>query len=180
MHVFQWSFPVVAWPPKRPCKMWSTILDKVKFCLFAWAYSGNIGFIINKKYWFWLQYIVKVIQICGCGCNFIKRPITHYNDVIMSTMASQITSLTVVYSTVYSRTYQRKHQSSASLASVRGIYRWPVNSPHKFPVTWKTVPFDDVIMSINRPITIVSNWEKTVHWTKHYTDNIFNIQHRYT
>ena len=41
---------------------------------------------------------------------------------------------------------QRKHQSSASLAFVRGIHRWPVNSPHKGPVTWKTFPFDDVIM----------------------------------
>ena len=44
----------------------------------------------------------------------------HYNDVIMSTMASQITSLTIVYTTVYSGADQRKHQSSASLAFVRG------------------------------------------------------------
>ena len=58
----------------------------------------------------------------------------HYNDVIMSTMASQITSLTIVYSTVYSDTDERKHQSSASLAFVRGIHRRPVNSPHKWPV----------------------------------------------
>ena len=42
----------------------------------------------------------------------------HYNDVIMGTIASQITSLTVVYSTVYSDADQRKHQSSASLAFV--------------------------------------------------------------
>ena len=48
---------------------------------------------------------------------------THYNDVIMTTMASQITSLTVVYSTVYSDADQRKHQSSASLAFVWGIHR---------------------------------------------------------
>ena len=41
---------------------------------------------------------------------------------------------------------QRKHQSSASLAFVRGIHRWPVNSPHKGPVTRKIYPFDDVIM----------------------------------
>ena len=47
----------------------------------------------------------------------------HYNDVIMTTMASQITSLTVVYSTVYSDADQRKHQSSASLAFVWGIHR---------------------------------------------------------
>ena len=41
---------------------------------------------------------------------------THYNDVIMSSLPSQITSLAIVYSAVYSRTDQRKHQSSASLA----------------------------------------------------------------
>ena len=61
-------------------------------------------------------------------------------------MASQITSLTVVYSTVYSGVYQRKHQSSASLAFVWGIHRGPVNSPQKWPVTRKMFPFDDVIM----------------------------------
>ena len=54
----------------------------------------------------------------------------HCNDVIMGAMASQITSLTIVYSTVYSDADQRKHQSSASLTFV-----WPVNFPHKWPVT---------------------------------------------
>ena len=41
---------------------------------------------------------------------------------------------------------KEKHQRSASLAFVRGIHRWPVNSPHKWPVTRKMFPFDDVIM----------------------------------
>ena len=41
---------------------------------------------------------------------------------------------------------QRKHQSSASLAFVRGIHRWPVNSPHKWPVTRKMLPYDDINM----------------------------------
>ena len=54
--------------------------------------------------------------------------IVHCNDVIMSAMASQITSLTIVYSTVYSDANQRKHHSHGSLAFVRGIHRWPVNS----------------------------------------------------
>ena len=48
----------------------------------------------------------------------------HYIAVIMITMASQITSLTVVYSIVYSGADQRKHQSSASLAFVRGSHRY--------------------------------------------------------
>ena len=70
----------------------------------------------------------------------------HYTDVIMNTIASQIISLTIVYSTVYSDADQRKYQSSASLAFVRGIHRRAVNSPHKWPVTRKMFPFDDVIM----------------------------------
>ena len=70
----------------------------------------------------------------------------HYCDVIMSPTTSQITSLTIVYSIVYSGTDQRIHQNSASLAFVRGIHRRPVNSPHKWPVTRKMFPFDDVIM----------------------------------
>ena len=64
----------------------------------------------------------------------------------MGAMASQITSLTIVYSIVYSDADQRKHQSSASLAFVRGIHRGPMNSPHKWPVTRSIIPFDDVII----------------------------------
>ena len=64
----------------------------------------------------------------------------------MGAMASQITSLTIVYSTVYSGADQRKHQTSASLAFVRVIHRWSVNCPHKWPVTRKMLPFVDVIM----------------------------------
>ena len=70
------------------------------------------------------------------------KPSYHYGDVIMGAMASQITSLTIVYSNVYSGADQRKHQSSASLTFVWGIDRWPVNSPYKEPVTWKMFPFD--------------------------------------
>ena len=65
----------------------------------------------------------------------------------MGTIASQITSLTIVYSTIYSDADQRKHQSSASVVFVRGIHRGPVNSPHKFLVTRKMFPFDDIIMT---------------------------------
>ena len=75
--------------------------------------------------------------------------IEHYDDVIMGTIASQTTSLTIVYLSVYSDANERKHQSYASLAFVRGIHRGPVNSPHKWPVTRKMFPFDDVIMIWN-------------------------------
>ena len=70
----------------------------------------------------------------------------YYNEVIMSTMASQFTSLTIVYSTVYSRADERKRQSPASLAFVMGIHRWPMNFSHKGSVTREMFPFDDVTM----------------------------------
>ena len=78
--------------------------------------------------------------------NISKIIVIHYCDVIMDAMASQITSLAIVYSTLYSCVAQRKHQSSASLAFVRGIHRWQVNSPHKWPVTRKMFSFDNVIV----------------------------------
>ena len=93
------------------------------------------------------KWVVNVL--CG-RCPRRRHPSgkirVHYNDVIMSTMASQITSLTIVYSSVYPGADQRTHQSSALLAFVRGIHQWPVNSPHKGPVTRKIFLFDDVIM----------------------------------
>ena len=61
-------------------------------------------------------------------------------------MASRITSLTIVYSTLNSGADERKYQSSTSLAFMWGIHRSPVNSPHKWPITMKMFPFDDVIM----------------------------------
>ena len=75
-------------------------------------------------------------------CSLLR----HYCDVIMGAIASQITGVSIVFSTVCSGADQRKHQSSASLVFVRGIHRGPVNSPHKGPVTRKMFPFDDVIM----------------------------------
>ena len=73
------------------------------------------------------------------------EPGAQYSDVIMSAMATQITGVSTVSSVVCSGAHQREHESSALLPSVRGIHRWPVDSPHKGPVTRKMLPFDDVI-----------------------------------
>ena len=75
-----------------------------------------------------------------------QNGVKHYRDVILGAMASQFTSLTIVYSTVYLGADRSKHQSSASLAFVRGIHRSPLNCPHKCPVTRKMFSFDDVIL----------------------------------
>ena len=81
-------------------------------------------------------------------CHNHKR---HNYDVIMDTIASQITSLTIAYSTVYSDADQSKYQSSASLAFVREMAsKWP----HKWPVTRKMFPFDDVIMDYSSRVSM--------------------------
>ena len=77
-------------------------------------------------------------------------------------MASQITSLTILYPIAYSGADQRKHQSSALIAFVQGIHRWPLNTPHKGPVTWKIFPFDDVIIA-------------TLHRNTNHVHNVWGI-----
>ena len=94
--------------------------------------------------------MMSIRSLCSTYGVFVGLPqcqwsIT-YNDVIMGAMAPQITSLTIVYSIVNSGADQRIYQSSAYLVFVWGIHRWPVNSPHKWAVTRKMFPFDDVIM----------------------------------
>ena len=90
----------------------------------------------------WPSCLVPIMNLNHCYCLVNQK---HYNDVIMGARASQITSLTIVYSAVYSDADQRKHQSSLSL-----VFLWgPVNSPRKWPVTRKMFPFDDVIMAWN-------------------------------
>ena len=71
----------------------------------------------------------------------------HCNDVTMSSIASQITSLTVVYSTVYSDADQRKHQSFASLAFVWGIHRDRWIPRTQGQLRGKMFPLYDVIMT---------------------------------
>ena len=81
-------------------------------------------------------------------------------------MASKITSLTIVYSIVYSGANQRKHQSSLSLAFVRGIHRWPMNSPPKGPVTRKMFPFDYVILIPKYCIYSEQHYKIKLHFRK--------------
>ena len=125
-----------------------------KFCRYFIPWVCVVCFCILKSIrpkllicaWF-CSVIQKFVQLhARCFKIYIHRE--HYNDVIMGAIASQITSLTIVYPIVYSDADQRKRQSSASLAFVRGIHRGPVNSPHKWPVTRKMFPFDDVIIKV--------------------------------
>ena len=142
----------------------------VSVMLCVWK-SGAVDWVINivcswlihywgkhVLYWYRDAYSsTRMIRFSQSG--LLLWSLYHYNDVIMSAMASQITCFTIVYPSVYSGADQRKHQSSTSLALVREIHRWPVNSPHKWPVTRKMLPFDDVIMIqvLSHPSKVTEN-----------------------
>ena len=108
----------------------------------------------------WENYNINWCQICNHGCNGIKPT---SNDPHQSKARNVCISLWWRHNgrdsvsnhqphdcvlNLYSDADQRKHQSSASLAFVRGIHWRPVNCPHKWPVTRKMFTFDDVIMSL--------------------------------
>ena len=79
--------------------------------------------------------------------NSYKTSLSHYSDVIKSP-ASRL------FAQPFVQAGQRKHQSSASLAFVRVIYRRPMHFPHKGPITQKMFPFDNVIMYFNNWIFV--------------------------
>ena len=73
---------------------------------------------------------------------------SHYNDVTVSAVASQITSLPIVYSTVYSRRRSKKTSKLRVTGLCEGNSPLTGEFPHKGPVTRKMFLFDDVIMCI--------------------------------
>ena len=150
-YIIQKAMDVLCWPPNLTCAF------NLPLYRFVTTYEYNMlldyHLVPKLKYmaklsalWFWR--CKKSNSVCKHFYVFVFQSFVrkHYNDVIMSAMASQITGLSIVCSTVYSVADQRKHQSSASLAFVMGIQLRPVNFPLKGPVTRKMFQFDDVIM----------------------------------
>ena len=109
------------------------------------------------------------IVINGSADVLAPKVARNYNDVIMSAMASQSPASRLFTLPFIQGADQRKHQSSASLAFVRGIHRWPVNSPHKRPVKRKIFSFDDGIMATAGVIMT----------TQSQTLNTFHSQYEY-
>ena len=112
-------------------------------CRFFSRFTQWNDMIINLNCVFILHFFYIILHLfyittCRkpCYCT-----VAHYGDVIMGTIASQITSLMIVYSIVYSDADQEnikapRHWSvCGEFTGDRWIHRGPVNSPHKWPVT---------------------------------------------
>ena len=108
-----------------------TLWRRVRLCNGWWRHQWYT--MLGKLCYNLIEDQIKVV---------LRNEHMNYNHVIMGAIASQITGFTIVYSTVYSRR-RSKRTSKLSLAFLRGIHRWPINSPHKWPVTRKMLPFDE-------------------------------------
>ena len=118
-------FFIVQWVDTRIFIPTGWVHSVLYFCQLIWVFISILLFGIVIFWWTFLS--------------------CHYSEIIMSVVASQNTGISSVCSTVCSGTDQRKHQSSMSLAFMRGIHWSWVDSPHKGPVTWKMLPFDDML-----------------------------------
>ena len=138
--------------------------------------------------WYLYCSLCTFLMVTSWNWTLLKLPSlapAHYSGIIMGTIASQITSLTIVYSNVYSDADRRSKKTPKIRVTghMRGIHRGPVNSPHKWPVTRKMFPFDDVIMFRAESGGIPSQrafnvW--VVKWTfiPHFWISVNNFQYR--
>ena len=138
----------VLWRKARFCVIYITDLDCNTATYISTLYAYKIALetiygLLRCQAWYSHTKTVQFQPTCALQMLFPGYVPIHklpdYSDVIISAMASQITCVSIVYSAVCSDADQRKHQSSASLAFVRGIHRWPVNSPHKGLKTRKKI-----------------------------------------
>ena len=129
---------ILRWGPLYLCsRTYSTSTNKHRVCLWLWfvvvCYLPISPYSVGLLHCHWVYLITHwglVMHIYISKLTIIISD--HYSDVTMGMMASQVTGVSIVCSTVCSGTHQRKHQSSVSLAFVRGIHRWLVNSLHKW------------------------------------------------
>ena len=143
--LFVWIF--LSWVP-----LWFIFVHHVQYTKYSKGlafshimYAIHIGVISKLPFKSNLIYIkcTKIKRIPIFCHEAITIDHVHYSDVIVSAIASQITGVSIVCSTFCSGADQSKHQSSASLAFVR---KSTGGSPHKWPITGKMFPFDDVTM----------------------------------
>ena len=116
------------------------LFDKIGILYNMWLDFFFICFVCSHGFWY-------SHNTMESGHHWILTHLnTHYNGVIMSAIASQITSLTILYSIVFQGADQRNISGRCHWplwGEINGD-RWTVR--HKRPVKREMFPFDDVIM----------------------------------
>ena len=169
---------------------WALIFSLICVWINGWVNNREAGDLIRYRAHYDVTVMVSIIVqfVWPLLLHFYVANSTHYsvNTVKISVMGSQITSLTIVYSTVYSGTNQRKHQSSASLAFVRGIHRWPVNSTLNWPVTRINISIwwrhHDLFWSFRIPFankwSLIPAWiSNHIYYYDEMLDTAYHIHH---
>ena len=139
------------WHHQRTYTKWVRYSWWVKI-IFLLSFVGPLCCVRNMVmyvlHWRTDYTLTPVVFWCLFPCmlhNSWHKHLNHYNDAIMTVSNHQ------PHHCLLKRLFRHRSKKtlklSASLAFVRGIHWWSVNSPHKGPVTRKMFPFDDVIMN---------------------------------
>ena len=141
-------------------QLWIGFHKWAKRLIFSQKYHHPIAALL----WWWFHLLRKQTGVVARLPT--AASVRHYNDVIMNAMASQIISLTIVYSILYSGADQRKPKSSASLAFVWGIHRWQVitqraSNAESVPIWWRHHVFFHTT-NLSHSFRSTTNWEKQV------------------
>ena len=142
---------------------------------------GTAAVDVQRDVWLTVSCKHALSLLSGTTCRISRQEeyCFHYSDVIMGTIASQITSLKIVYSTDPSDADQRKHQSSVSMAFVRGSHRGPavgcfsqVGAARKwlfFLVITSLRPSDAYMRRLSNHIAsdngLSPSWRQAIIWT---------------
>ena len=167
----------VLWPwPQRACTTtWVLSINSLS----AGIKDSMASVIITKQRACSQVLFTVILQGCFAGAGetvWLAR--CNYSDVIMSAITSQITGVSIVCWAVCSGADRRN--SKASLAYVRGIHRWPVDSPHKGSVIRRMSSFDDVIMASIWNVNDMDRTSLSLTTTKHNNARIIYIIPRVT
>ena len=123
---------------------------RISVCLISCRCRNNVHIMVIQ--WVYRRYF-RFLQNVILGCKISSLQWRHNERDGVS-----ISCVSTVCSSGYSGGDQRNHQSSASPAFVRGIHRWPVNSPNKGPVTRKMFPLYDVTVKHGHEVEEMFSW----------------------
>ena len=100
------------------------------------------------------------LQSCLCFLCIFLGYNWHYNDVKLTSRSLKSRTIRLFFLTAYANPYQSPHY----WPFVRGVHWWPMNSPHKGPVTRKKLACDDVIMNFDYVVYRIGTINPNDRW----------------
>ena len=134
------------------CELWDVLCDE--FEENCPHYNGTVLYSENHKY----PHLISLVKKIPCIFMIIywHMLFTHLHPTRNYLLqwrhkepdgVSNHQRLNCLLNRLFRHRSKKSSKLRVTVLCVRGIHRWPANSPHTGPVTWKMFPFENVIMS---------------------------------